>query len=103
MQGPPNPEMRSPADRQVDRAKSQNETFSSSTYHMAFSLDQGQLVSAVVEISRERSEPLRFPRFGANGLYPGRRSEPSPIRSDQVLTAMMFLRMFTPTKLAYFS
>jgi hypothetical protein len=70
---------------------------------MAFRLDQGQLVDAVVEIRRERSEPLRFPRFGANGLYPGPRSAPSPIQPDQVLTARMFLRRFTPTKLAYFS
>jgi hypothetical protein len=101
----PTPKRRCPADGQVSRARSQkNETFSSSSiYHTAFRLDQGQVVGVVVEIRRERSEPLRFPRFGANGLYPGLRSEPSPIQPDQVLTAMMFLRMFTPTKLTYYS
>jgi hypothetical protein len=66
-------------------------------------LVQDGLVGVLVEISRERSEPLRFPRFGANGLYPAPRSEPSPIRPDQVWTAMAFLRMFTPTKRAHFS
>lgn len=60
--------------------------------------------SAHIEVSSANSEPrCRFPRFGANGLHPGRRSKPSPIQPDQVTTAMAFLRMFTPTKRAYYS
>ncbi|MCK1677763.1 hypothetical protein [Bradyrhizobium sp. 150] len=53
--------------------------------------------------SADRELRHRFPRFGANGLYPGRQGEPSPIQPDQVLTAVAFLRMFTPTKRAYYS
>jgi hypothetical protein len=99
----PSPQMRGPTNGQVGRATSQKFNLEHAEYRTADPLDQGGLAGAVVENRRERSEPLRFPRFGANGLYPGRRREPSPIQPDQVLTAMAFLRMFTPTKRAYCS
>jgi hypothetical protein len=56
-------------------------------------------------VSSATSEPsrYRFPRFGANGLHPGQRNEPSPIRPDQVATAMAFLQMLRPTQRAYVS
>ena len=61
--------------------------------------------SAAVEVSNPLSEPprWRFPRFGANGLYPGRRNEPSPIQPDQVATAMAFLQRLKPTQRGYIS
>src|SRR4051794_29239477 len=45
------------------------------------------------ETSRPAAEPprCRFSRFGANGLYPGRRNDPSPISPEEVATAIAFL------------
>src|SRR5207248_8631498 len=62
-------------------------------------------ISPIFQMSSPISKPPRYhcPRFGANGLHPGRRSEPSPIQPEEVATAMAFLQMLRPTKLAYVS
>src|SRR5204863_6848975 len=62
-------------------------------------------ISTIIQKSNPISKPPRYrsPRFGANGLHPGRRSEPSPIQPDEVATAMAFLQMFRPTQRAYVS
>jgi hypothetical protein len=60
--------------------------------------------TSAARVSSQTSEPrYRFPRFGANGLHPGRRNDPSPIRPEEVATAMAFLQMLKPTQRAYVS
>jgi hypothetical protein len=88
MSAPPDPEKsEGPTNGQVGRARSSQNVFREQSPTNSPSHRQARFVDA----------PLRFPGFGANGLYPGRRGAPSPIQPDQVLTAMMFLRMFTPS------